>query len=179
MLSLFTISSGRLEAVPGADAWFVLSFRGMTVAVGAGELAGEELAPALFADVFALEAGSILTVDQPLAWGGVVWRLGGGARRFLVGEATWTADAAWQAGLCDVLAAGGEGASHAEWVREWIGSRDPIALESAAVLLRQRSGDVLERSEFGRLFAAGAPQAGLAAFLQRRRSRLGEPRTEG
>jgi len=44
----------------------------------------------------------------------------------------------------------------------------PVALDAAANLIRRRGGDVLERAEFARLFAAGEPQRGLAAFLNRR-----------
>lgn len=171
-LSVFTISGGSCDAAPKADAGFIAAFRGMTVAFGSGDLTAEETATALFADAFAMEEGSRLDLELPLSWAGVVWRLGGRARRHLLSPAKWSAIEAHEAGLCEAIATAGT--SPADWVARWIAGRDLIALESAALLLRHRTGDVLERSEFARLFATGSPQAGLEAFLNRKRGRGSE-----
>lgn len=53
------------------------------------------------------------------------------------------------------------------YIQEWIGARSAIALEVAAALIRKNGGDELERAEFARLFAAGEPQRGLRAFLEK------------
>jgi hypothetical protein len=55
-----------------------------------------------------------------------------------------------------------------QWTNEWVGARSAIALDAAANLIRRRGGDLLERAEFARLFAAGEPQKGLAAWLESR-----------
>ena len=52
-----------------------------------------------------------------------------------------------------------------QWLEEWTRHRSVLALDSAAMLIRSRGGDRLERAEFARLFAIGEPQKGLGAFL--------------
>lgn len=120
-------------------------------------------AEALYADVLlaAPEARLMLTPDS---WGGIVWRIGrrafalhvSGATRLDAGEAY-----AW--GIVDAVTDDAEA---------WLGTRSPLALEAAASLLANRGGDPLERGEFARLFAAGEPQKGLLAFLEKRGARF-------
>jgi len=84
--------------------------------------------------------------------GAVVWRLGAGAyRRYLLGEldAHAVADGVFE-----------------------LGTRSNLALDVAAELLPRRGGDALERAAFALLFAAGEPQEGLAAFLEKRAPRF-------
>jgi hypothetical protein len=136
----------------------VLARDEMIIAVGEGELRGDVLACALHSDWLVLAADAEIIVDTPRAWSGVVWRMGRQALTLLL-SAPALADALVPAGR-DPL----------EWTEEWVGARSTLALDAAAGLIRRRGGDVLERAEFARLFAAGEPQRGLAAFLNRRRS---------
>ena len=82
----------------------------------------------------------------PEAWAEAVWQLGRGALLLHIEGKTPPA--------ADPIPAGG---------------RSALALESAAMLVRHRGGDALERAEFARLFAIGEPQEGLRAFLEKRR----------
>ena len=120
----------------------------MKIVIGEGELRGDELADALYADYFVMKPGATLVVDTPRAWAAVVWRIG---RRALLlrGEERHA--------LCDAVDV------------EWIDSRSALALDSASELIRRRGGDALERAEFARLFATGEPQRGLTAFLEKRK----------
>src|SRR5206468_2751414 len=52
------------------------------------------------------------------------------------------------------------------------GGEEAMRIAVAAELLPRRGGDVLERAAFALLFAAGEPQEGLAAFLEKRRPRF-------
>jgi hypothetical protein len=54
----------------------------------------------------------------------------------------------------------------------WLGGRSALALDTAASLVALRGGDTLERAAFAWLFAAGEPQEGLRAFLDKRRPRF-------
>jgi hypothetical protein len=69
--------------------------------------------------------------------------------------------------------------------RLWLGGETEIALdeppqstgsalarEVAAKLIASRGGDALERAAFAFLFAAGEPQEGLRAFLEKRKPRF-------
>jgi enoyl-CoA hydratase/carnithine racemase len=56
-----------------------------------------------------------------------------------------------------------------DWFERWMSHRSAAALDAAAMLIRSRGGDALERAEFARLFATGEPAEGLAAFLAKRR----------
>ena len=110
-----------------------------------------------------MNADATLYIDTPQAWGAIAWRLGPRAFALhLDGTTTFDAAAALEAGLCDAI---GDG-------RDWLRGRSELALDSAASLIRNRGGDVLERAEFARLFAAGIPQEGLRAFLEKRRPRF-------
>ena len=130
------------------------------IAVGEGELRGDALACALHADWLVLASDVRIIIDTPRAWSGVVWRMGRGALALCV------APAILPAMIADLLVPAGR--DPLQWTNEWVGARSAIALDAAANLIRRRGGDVLERAEFARLFAAGEPQRGLAAFLNKR-----------
>ena len=132
----------------------------MLIAIGEGELHGDPLACALHSDWLVLADDAQIVIDTPRAWSGVVWRMGRGALALCV------APAIVPAMLADLLVPAGR--DPLQWTTEWVGARSPVALDAAANLIRRRGGDVLERAEFARLFAAGEPQRGLAAFLNRR-----------
>lgn len=139
----------------------------LTLAVAAGDLRGESAAAALFSDYFVLAEGAVLHLDCAAAWGGAIRRIGAGAWRLhLSSLASLDAAEAVGRGLCDALVP--RQTDPVEWAAGWIGGRSVPALASAAALLRRRGGDPLERAEFARLFAAGEPQEGLAAFLGKR-----------
>lgn len=140
----------------------VLARQEMIVAVGEGDLRGDPLACALHSDWLVLAAGSQIVIDTPHAWSGVVWRMGRAALGLCVVPANLPA------ALADLLVPAGR--DPLQWTEEWVGARSTLALDAAAGLIRRRGGDVLERAEFARLFAAGEPQRGLAAFLNRTRS---------
>lgn len=94
---------------------------------------------------------------------GLLWRLGSAAYRLHLRRC-----GVWKAvDVADALVP--SGADPLEWAAGWLGGRSALALDSAAALIRRRGGDPLERAEFARLFAAGEPQRGLAAFLGKRK----------
>jgi hypothetical protein len=128
------------------------------VAFGEGQVAGIAAAALLFADYAVLRSGSTLTVDTPEAWAGAAWRLGRGTLR-------WHVRGADPAGIVDEITE----RDPRSWLEEWMRDRSVMALDSAAVLIRGRGGDSLERAEFARLFAIGEPQKGLGAFLAKTR----------
>lgn len=134
----------------------------LTVAMGEGEVGGLAAAALLFADFAVLREASTLLVDTPEAWAGGVWRLGRGALRI---SERMSAGEARDAGLCDDVT----GREPAEWLEEWTRHRSVVALDAAAMLIRSRGGDRLERAEFARLFALGEPQKGLGAFLAKKK----------
>ena len=127
----------------------VLECRAFVVAEGEGELRGHAAAAFLFADYAAMHRGGAVILDSPEAWAGAVWRRGKGA---LLDAALW-----------DEIIDGDD------WFERWMQHRSAAALDSAAMLIRSRGGDPLERAEFARLFATGQPAEGLAAFLEKRR----------
>ena len=126
------------------------------IAVGEGELRGDALACALHSDFLVLASDTRILVDTPRAWSGVVWRMGRTALLFSRAPAM----------IADLLVPAGR--DPLQWTIEWVGARSAIALDAAAHLIRRRGGDVLERAEFARLFAAGETQKGLAAWLESR-----------
>jgi hypothetical protein len=138
----------------------VLSRDEAIIAVGEGELRGDPLASALYSDYLVLANDTRITLDTPHAWSGAVWRMGRKALMFCV------APAILPAMLADALVPAGR--DPLQWTSEWVGTRSAVALDAAANLIRLRGGDVLERAEFARLFAAGVPQKGLAAWLESR-----------
>jgi enoyl-CoA hydratase/carnithine racemase len=139
------------------DLEWIIGRRECVIVLGERELRGDAVACALHSDYFVMHADATLVIDTPRAWSGVVWRMGRRALR-LTGTTLTAADAKRHA-LCDAV----------DVDVEWIGSRSAVALDSAASLLARRGGDALERAEFARLFAAGEPQRGLTAFLEKRR----------
>jgi len=128
--------------------------------VGEGELRGDPLACALHSDLLVLAADTRVLVDTPAAWSGIVWRMGRGALMLCVAPEILPAP------IADLLVPAGR--DPLQWTVEWVGSRSAIALDAAANLIRRNGGDLLERAEFARLFAAGEPQKGLAAWLESR-----------
>ena len=136
----------------------LLGRRELVVAFGDGEVRGLAAAALLFADYAVLHADASLHVDLPEAWAAAVWRLG---RRTL----KWHLDGANAADIVDEITT----KEPSVWLEEWTRHRSVMALDSAAVLIRGRGGDSLERAEFARLFAAGEPQKGLGAFLAKTR----------
>jgi hypothetical protein len=124
------------------------------VAFGSGHVSGGAAAALLFADYAVLDANATLTVDTPEGWAAVAWRLG---RRTLA----WAVNGAEATDVVDEVT----DRDPEEWREAWTRGRSTLALDSAAVLIRSRGGDRLERAEFARLFAAGEPQKGLGAFL--------------
>lgn len=128
--------------------------RDLVVAYGAGEVSGFAAAALLFSDYAVLHASATLIVDTPEAWAGAAWRLGRTTLR-------WALDGAKQKDVVDETTE----AEPQSWLEEWMRHRSVMSLDSAALLIRSRGGDRLERAEFARLFAAGEPQKGLGAFL--------------
>lgn len=119
----------------------------MRIAVADGPITADDL----LADWLVVTERATLAVDASLA-GPLLWRLGPGAyRRYLLGEldARAVADGAFE-----------------------LGARSRLALDVGAELLARRGGDALERAAFALLFAAGEPQEGLAAFLDKRTARF-------
>lgn len=129
----------------------------MTVVVGAGELRGTAAAALLAADYAVLRDGAVLHLDSAEAWAGAAIRIGRGALRLHIdGRTIFDAEEALAAGLADA--------------KDFdLGNRSPLALDAAAVLLRSRGGDALERATFAWLFATGEPREGLDAFLGKRK----------
>jgi hypothetical protein len=138
---------------------------GLIVAAGAGEVRGSAAAALLSADYAVLDIGAALHLDAPETWVAAARRVGRKALRLHIDErTTLTAEEAKAEELCDEII---EGDPHA-WLDRWMQGRSALALDSAAMLIRSRGGDALERAEFARLFAIGEPQRGLRAFLGRR-----------
>jgi len=134
------------------------------IAVGEGELRGEALACGLHADLLVLAGDTRIILDTPASWSGAVWRMGRRALMFCVTPVIVPA------AIADLLVPPGR--DPLQWTAESVGARSAIALDAAANLIRRRGGprvgNVLERAEFARLFAAGEPQKGLAAWLESR-----------
>ena len=159
------VSSEELRAVDGRSLDALLARTEMTVAAGAAEIQGLAAAALLFADYAVLDIGAALHLDAAEGWAAAAWRLGHGALRLHIeGRTVFSASEAKNAGLCDEIIEG----DAAEWLQRWMDGRSAVALDSAAMLIRARGGDALERAEFARLFATGEPQRGLSAFLNRR-----------
>ena len=149
-----------LRAIDARALAELLDRRDFVLAIGDGELSSFSAAALLSADYAILDASATLQLDTPEAWGAAVWRIGREAfALFLRGNQRLTANDAHAIGLCD-----GIGDGH-----DWLRGRSEIALDVGASLIRNRGGDALERAEFARLFAAGVPQEGLRAFLEKRR----------
>jgi hypothetical protein len=128
--------------------------RELVVAYADGEVRSLAASALLFSDYAVLHASAILVVDTPESWAGAAWRLGRTTLR-------WALDGARPEQVVDEVTELGP----QSWQEEWMRHRSVMALDSAALLIRSRGGDRLERAEFARLFAAGEPQKGLGAFL--------------
>ena len=162
---MFFLAGAELRAVDDRALEELLARAEMTVVAGAEEIRGLAAAALLFADYAVLDAGATLHIDVAEAWAAAAWRLGHGALRLHIDQrTTFSAADAKNAGLCDEVIEG----DAQEWLQDWMEGRSAVALDSAAMLIRARGGDALERTEFARLFAIGEPQRGLAAFLNRR-----------
>jgi enoyl-CoA hydratase/carnithine racemase len=145
----------------------IVAAREMTIAAGSGALQGSPVAALLFADFAVLTEESSLDLASADAWAAAISRIGRRALRLhLIEGPSMSAGQAHAAGLADALVPAAR--DPLEWISEWIGNRSEQALDSAAMLIRSRAGDHLERAEFARLFAHGVPQAGLDAFLNKR-----------
>ena len=157
----------ELQAADGA--WLDLLVRRhvFALALGSGVLRDAPLAAALLCDWFAVVEGGTLLLEGAEVAGGLAARMGAEAYRLHLLEAgALPAARAVALGLADALVPAT--ANPLEWISEWRGARSDRAMQSAAMLLRNRGGDALERAEFARLFASGEPQIGLRAFLGKR-----------
>jgi enoyl-CoA hydratase/carnithine racemase len=160
------LTPAALAAAGAPELDVLLLRRGAVIATaGEGELRGHGAALALFGDFLLVHPGTVLVLDTPAAWAGALWRAGRRALRLYVTGERFAAREAIGAGLADAIGDDPE---------RWLAGRSPLALDSAAELLRHRGGDALERTEFARLFALGEPQLGLEAFLARRPPRFGD-----
>jgi hypothetical protein len=139
----------------GVDLDELLAARELVVAFGEGELRGPAAAALLLADYAVLRRTATLTIDTPEGWAGVVWRAG---RRAVLAE---------PGDLVDEIT----DEESDPWRANWLRGRSVLALDTAAVLIRSRGGDVLERAAFAGLFATGEPQTGLGAFLAKKSPR--------
>jgi acetyl-CoA carboxylase alpha subunit len=149
---LFLTDLGAFDDARALEA--LLARTELVVAYGEGEVRGLAAAALLFADYAVLHENATLQIDVPEAWAAVAWRLG---RRTIA----WAAGGQNRAEVVDEITAKPAEA----WQEEWTRHRSVIALDAAAMLIRSRGGDSLERAEFARLFAIGEPQKGLGAFL--------------
>ena len=146
----------------------VIDRSGCALAFGSGVVAGRRAATLLHSDWAVLDEDATLALDTAEAWSGALWRIGRAAVGLLVTGGSTGASNALETGLIDAIVP--SGTNPLEWVEAWMRGRSGIALDSAAVLIRRRGGDPLERAEFARMFAIGEPQAGLAAFLGKRKA---------
>lgn len=163
------VGPATLAAADSAVVDVLAEHRAFILAVGEGTLEGHGLAAGLLADVFAVGEDAVLRLDSRVGVGdlaaGLVWRIGPGSFRLLVEKPVPRGDRALEAGLADEVVP--LGADPLEWAVAWFGARSLLALQSGARLVRMRGGDVTERAEFARLFAAGEPQEGLGRFLDK------------
>jgi len=152
---MFFLGPTELRAIDDSRALDdLLARRDLVVAYGSGEIRGMHAAALLFADYAVMHDTATLHVDVAEAWAAVAWRLGRGALR-------WALDGEQATDVVDEITS----RKPQSWLEEWMRHRSVMALDSAAMLIRSRGGDRLERAEFARLFAAGEPQKGLGAFL--------------
>ena len=154
------LSGAGLRGIDGRALDELLARAELVVAFGEGDLRGLPAAALLFADYAVLRRGSTLAIDTPEGWAAAAWRLGRGALR-------WHLDG----GAADAIVDETTDLDPETWLGNWTRNRSVLALDSAAVLIRSRGGDRLERAEFARLFALGEPQQGLGAFLAKKSPR--------
>ena len=120
--------------------------------------------------LFVTGSASIELTSDPDLWAAILFRTGSEGYRLLLKASNLRSGSDLvDHGLADVLIPVGH--DPADWVRGWLEARSAVALASASTLVGHRGGDRLERFEFARLFAAGVPQEGLTAFLEKREAR--------
>lgn len=127
----------------------VLSAGDCVIAFGEGELRGLAAAALLFADYAVLRTGATIVIDTAEAAAAAVWR-----------------EQPWSPQPDEFTEEDAE-----TWKANWLKGRSVLALDTAAMLIRSRGGDTLERAGFARLFATGEPQNGLGAFLAKKSPR--------
>ena len=155
-------------ALRDIDAGAIAAFRvsdECVISAGDGEIRGLAAVALLSSDYAVLTRDSIVHLDAPAIWDAIARRAGRVAIRLLLaGTASLSAGEALALGVCDEVISE---APHV-WFERWIGKRSEAALDAAAVLIREPSGDAKEREVFAKLFATGEPQRGMRAFLARR-----------
>jgi hypothetical protein len=153
------IGPDELRSLTGqAELEKILESTELVIVYGEGELRGFAAAALLASDYAVLHRDATLIVDTEEAWASAAWRLG----RATLG---WALRGSVAAEIVDAVTDAGPAA----WREEWTRHRGVMALDSAAMLIRSHGGDALERAEFARLFAAGEPQRGLRAFLDKKK----------
>ena len=158
------LAPAELRALDADALGELLGRTDLTVAYAGGEVRGLTAAALLFADYAVLQRGATLVVDTPEAWAGVAWRLG---RKALA----WHVRGALAEEVVDEMTE----SEPRTWIAEWMRHRSVMAIDAAALLIRSRGGDRLERAEFARLFALGEPQRGLGAFLAKETPAYSDP----
>lgn len=153
------LSPLELRALDERAADALLEGEECVVAAAEEEPQGTTLVAFLRADYAALAQNAVIHLDSPAAGAAAE------ARGASVPEGRLAATEALALGVCDEIFDG----DAQKWFERWLGSRDPAALDAAALLIRDRGGDAKEREVFARLFATGVPQRGLRAFLARKR----------
>jgi len=121
----------------------------------------------LRADFLAVGEDAVLELRSDAAiWIALTRRIGREVLKLhLLAERMLDAQTMLRWGVADAIIP--SGTSEEEWLAQFMAGRDEEALAAAAMLIRRRGGDPLERSEFARLFAAGVPQPHLRNFLTR------------
>ena len=147
-----------LEADPAS----IAAARECVVACCDVDVRGRAAAALLFSDYAVLARTVSFTIDEALAWAGSIWRIRHRALHLLT-RPCLTAVEALESGLIDHVTDDIDA-----WQQSFFRNRSATAMDSAAMLITRRGGDVLERMEFARLFATGEPQRGLKKFLERR-----------
>jgi enoyl-CoA hydratase/carnithine racemase len=162
--ALVVLGSAELDTA-GANLLGAIAARhACAIAVATGVLRGNSLAAALLCDWVAVGEESTLHLSGGAVWGSAVARMGAGAYRlYLLESEALPATRALELGVVDALIPATT--EPEEWTARWLRGRSVLAMQSAAMLLRSRGGDRLERAEFARLFATGQPRLGLRAFL--------------
>jgi len=171
------LANGALRAMTPDLLEALVRRRGVVLTAAATSLTPLGFAAALFSDFFVLERSARIDLDgcrrtsEVIA--GVVHRIGRKAvRLWLEAPAALDAQQLLERELADAVVPAHE--DSVKWLLGALEGRSLIALESAARLIRMRGGDVGERMEFGRLFAAGEPQRGLKQFLSKEAPEFGE-----
>lgn len=166
---IVVLTEGWFAESKQEDADAIDSCRAMTIGFVTAALTTGGTAAALATDWLVAAEGARFRFAWDSAWGdsatGLLRRIGRKGVRLLLEDSETGVAEALRLGFVDgVVPAGSD---PVKWLGSWLGTRSALALGSAATLLRSSGGDSLERAEFARLFAAGEPQRGLTAFLER------------